>query len=728
MKVTRVVRSLHFLWLLLLTPLLMGAMSDAQRTTEDQVLSLSTRDFGLYGPLSLGLQYSKEFGVFVQGKFTQLINPFLAASLDVESGKKLHRFNGTFGYLLTPKQRLKLSAEYLTQNLEFDFDSGEMNKWIGQNAYGLTYEYLLPHNFIKSIALNTFYSKAQSKDLSSKIYFGQDSQLYEDFRHIAGGTDVHGGLQLNLLPTRTTSIGLQLSYDDLNYDTKYSDNNNDKGLGYAINLQQLLTNHLKLQLLASSIQAYQDYQAEIDWLLHSLYDARFELGLNGERIIGNHGLQSDTRVGVNINLRFAANKTKSNSGYDLNLANNFNDLASWTAEPAVYMAQVLAIKDEYKTALGTDPFANPNTILKDINIPYGTFFSKSYEALNLFIDPLQKYDTLELKAVGEEKLGLQAKFTPDPNKHDDGTLTISGKVTKPDLMKIKDNGALVVIYARNFKDSPNQWSKSTQHFGINMYYTDPVVRIPEQNFHLDEEVNKDLTNYINFGSEKLQQINANSLNDYGLKINLSQDGKIVTLTGKTKKSISQVTIPIGVTNSANKTTEGKFTLDISGVVPTFTLTCPKPDTDFYYDHKWCKQHPHSAVDYYGSVDKFKFELYLSKDPIYCDYIPHHGQMEFYGAYLAKNANGIFLWCEYEFLEKRTWHSVQRLPKGSEFHYRHPNTVDCNGTPDHPRTIEECKVDLKSYSNSHFNAVILANARIHLIWGSLDTRLRGYDVK
>ncbi len=32
------------------------------------------------------------------------------------------------------------------------------------------------------------------------------------------------------------------------------------------------------------------------------------------------------------------------------------------------------------------------------------------------------------------------------------------------------------------------------------------------------------------------------------------------------------------------------------------------------------------------------------------------------------------------------------------------------------------------SNSHFNAVILANARIHLIWGSLDTRLRGYDVK
>ncbi len=32
------------------------------------------------------------------------------------------------------------------------------------------------------------------------------------------------------------------------------------------------------------------------------------------------------------------------------------------------------------------------------------------------------------------------------------------------------------------------------------------------------------------------------------------------------------------------------------------------------------------------------------------------------------------------------------------------------------------------SNSHFDAVILANARIHLIWGSLDTRLRGYDVK
>ncbi|KPJ67270.1 MAG: hypothetical protein AMJ43_05235 [Coxiella sp. DG_40] len=683
----------RFLWLVVLCPLLMGSLLDNTKTTGDQILNLSTQDFGLYGPLAINFQYSKELGVFIQGKFTQLINPFLAASLDIEGGKKLHRYNGTFGYLLTPEQRLKFSVEYLTQNLIFDFDSGEVNKWIGQSAYGLTYEYLLPYNFVRSIALNTFYSKAQSKDLSPKIYFDQNNQLYEDFRHIAGGTDTHGGLELNLLPTRTTSLGLQLSYDNLNYDTKYPDNNNNRGLGYAISLQQLLTNRLKLQLLANNVQAYQDYQAEIDWMLRSLYDARFELGLNGERIIGKHGLQSDTRVGVNINLRFAPNKTKSNSGYDINLTNNFNDLASWTAEPAVYMAQVLAIKDEYKVALGTDPFANPNTILKDINIPYGTFFSKSYEALNLFIDPLQQYNTLQLKAVGEEKLGLQAKFTPDPNKHDNGTLTISGRVTEPDLMKIKDKGTTVVIYARNFKDAPNQWSKSTQHFGINMYYTNPVVRIPEQNFHLDEEVNKDLTNYIDFGSEKLQEIKADSLNDYGLKINLSQDGNKVTLIGTTKKSASQKKITIAVKNSAGKTSEGNLTLNISDTIPTFTLTCPKPDSDFYYDRKWCETHSNSPVNYYGEKDGYKFELNTQLyGHIYCNNLPKPGQMKFFGAYISDTPKGPRLACRYKFTAERQWLTTQSIPTHSEFHYHFPSKTSC--TPNDP-TVEKCQIDLKS---------------------------------
>jgi len=666
----------------------LGTLTNTPISDNDQTLYLSTQDFGLYGPLSLGLQYSKESGVFVQGKFTQFINPFLAASLDVESGKKLRRFNGTFGYLLTSKQRLKFSAEYLTQNLIFDFDSGEVNKWIGQNAYGLTYEYLLPYNFIKSIALNTFYSKAQSKDLSPKIYSDQNDQLYEDFRHIAGGTDTHGGLQLNLLPTRTTSLGLQLSYDDLNYDTKYSDNNNnDKGLGYAISLQQLLTNRLKLQLLASSIQAYQDYQAEIDWLLRSMYDARFELGLNGERIIGKHGLQSDTRVGININLRFAVNETKSNLGYNLNLTNNFSDLASWTAEPAVYMAQVLAVKDEYKTALGTDPFANPNTILKDINIPFGTFFSKSYSALSLFIDPLQGYDTLELKAVGEEKLGLQAKFIPDPNKHDNGTLTISGKVTKQNLMKIKDKGVLVVIYAKNFKDAPNQWSKSTQHFGINMYYTNPVVRIPGQNFHLDEEVNKALTDYIDFGSEKLQQIKADSLNEYGLTINLSQDGKTVTLLGKTKKSVSQITIPIKVTNSANKTTEGKLTLNISTVVPALALTCPSPRDFKYTCNKW--------GDYYAKKGKYTFkgDRYYGTFP--CPPYPLDNSTVFVTAYITESRHLECIYWRPQISPRLQMVTMQPLPPKSEFRNHYPSSNECVGTHENPKTIKQCTVDLKS---------------------------------
>lgn len=685
----------RFLWLLLLCPLLMGALLNDAKATEEQYLNLSSQDFGLYGPLSFGVQYSKEFGAYIQGKFTQLLNPYLATSLDVESGKKMYRFNATFAYLLSLEQRLKFSAEYLTQDLTFDFLSGEVNKWIGQNAYGLTYEYLLPYDFVKSIVLNTFYSKAQSKNLSPVFYFDQNSQLYEDFRYIAGATDTHGSLQINLLPIKTTLLGLQLSYDNLNYNKKYSgDDDSYNGFDFTINLQQLITNQLKLQLSASRVPAYQDYHAEIDWLVHSMSDARFELGLNGEQIIGNHGLQNDIRVGVNLNLRLGVNKTNSTTNrYNLNLTDNFNDLSDWTAEPAVYMPQVLAVKNEYRMALGTEPFADPNAVVNDLYVTFGKNFSKSFKALYLFIDPMKKFNSLILKANGEGAINLGYTFTPDPNQHDNGTLTIFGTPTEPTSTNVKDKEAEVTIYAKNFKTPNGQWSGSTQQFKIHMLYDNPTVHIPEQSFHLNEGVNKDLTSYIDFGSEKLQQIKANSLNSYGLKINLSRDGDKVTLTGIAKKAVSQEKITIIVKNSAGKTSEGSFILNISDIIPAFTLTCPRPNNDFSYDHKWCKTHPNSPVDYYGEKDGYKFELDTQfYGHIYCNNLPKPGQMKFIGAYISDTSMGSLLVCRYTFMAEKQWYSTQSIPPLSEFHYHLPSKNSC--TPNGP-TVKKCIVDLKS---------------------------------
>ncbi|KPJ67267.1 MAG: hypothetical protein AMJ43_05220 [Coxiella sp. DG_40] len=684
----------RFLWLLLLCPLLMGALLDDTKATEEQYLNLSSQDFGLYGPLSFGMQYSKEFGIYLQGKFTQLLNPYFATSLDIESGQKLRRFNATFGYLLSLKQRLKFSAEYLTQNLTFDFISGEVNKWVGQNAYGITYEYLLPYDFVKSIVFNVFYSKAQSENLSPIFYFDQNDQLYEDFRYIAGATDTHGSLQVNLLPIKNTLLGLQLNYDNLNYNKKYPcEDDSYNGFDFTINLQQLITKQLKLQLSASRVPAYQDYHAEIDWLIHSMSGTRFELGLNGERIIGNHGLQSDIRVGVNLNLRLGVNKTNSAThGYNLNLTDNFTDLSDWTAKPAVYMPQVLAVKNEYTMALGTEPFANPNAVVNDLYVTFGQNFSKSFKALYLFIDPMQKFNSLILKADGEGAVNLEYTFTSDPNQQDNGTLTIFGTPSKP-TSNTKNKEADVTICAKNFKTPNGRWSSSTQQFKIHMLYDNPVIHIPEQSFHLYEEVNKDLTNYIDFGSEKLQQIKADSLNEYGLKINLNQNGDKVTLTGTAKKSASQEKIIITVKNSAGKISEGNFILNISDIVPTFTLTCPRPNSDFSYDHQWCETHPNSPVDYYGEKNGYKFELDTQfYGHIYCNDLPKPGEMKFIGAYISNTPMGSLLVCRYIFMAEKQWYTTQSIPPYSEFHYHSPSKNSC--TPNSP-TVEKCIVDLKS---------------------------------
>jgi hypothetical protein len=667
-----------------------AAISDAQKPDNNQTLNLSSQQFGLYGPLGFNLQYSKELGVFVQGKFTQLINPLFAMSLDVEAGKNTRRVNGTFGYLLTPRQRLKLSAEYLTQNLDFDFASGNVRKWIGQDAYGLTYEYLLPKGWLRSFGFNTFYSKSQSENLDPKLYQDGSGGWYENFRRIAGAVDKHGGLTVNLLPTKLTLLDLELGYDYLKYNKPGEKNSS---LGFKINLQQLISNRLKLQLLADNLAAYQDYEAEVDFLVPSMLDTRLELGLNGKRILGNHGLQNDTQVGVNVNFRWGLKRTRKIAGYNLDLADNFNDLAAWSADPAVYMQQVLAVKDEYNKLIGGGPFANSNISLHDITIPYGQFFSKSYKALDLFIDPVQKADSLEVKAEGEEAIGLHAFFAHDSNHHDNGTLTIYGVPSNKITANKGDEGAHVIIYARNYENAPAHWSSSTRKFNINVNSVAPDVNIPAQIFHLGQVVNNDLTSYIEFNSNKLSSVQANSLGNYGLQINLSKNGKQVSLTGTANKGADNVDIPITVTNSGYKTTNSRFKLTIHDPV-IGTLTCPEPDTQFHYDQQWCAQHPNEPVDYYGESGEYKFELnHRDYGTIYCNYIPKPGELRFFGAAIIRNVNGVFLVCRYQYHEERQWETIKTLPKHSVFHNQPSNDYGC-GTPNHPKSIEQCKVDLK----------------------------------
>lgn len=358
------------LFFILLCPMVMGAIADQAYVNpsdskiapvdDEQTLNLSSDAFGMHGPFSLQAMYSKVLGLFFSGRFTQKLNKNNAASVELNAGKAQRRIAATWGHLFTARQRVKITAENLSQNLDFDFDSGKTSRWIYQNAIGLTYAYLITHGWIQDVNLNAYYSKAISRNLPARIYL-RDGVLWRNYRRIAGGIDKSASLGIDVKPVASTLLGMQLNYDDVYYERRYESNKSDSGLGVTATLEQLLTENLKIGLLASYRKPYQDYKAQLNWLLNAVSGTQLELGLLGERIIGNLGLANDSRVGVEMNYSWGGDTSASSAKYGaLTLNNAIGNLTDWTAQPAVHMQQVLAIKDQKSEAITPAPY-RPDT-------------------------------------------------------------------------------------------------------------------------------------------------------------------------------------------------------------------------------------------------------------------------------------------------------------------------------------------------------------------------------
>jgi hypothetical protein len=309
--------------------------------------------FGMNGPLSLSSDYSTQYGFIVSGQYTQAFGQNNAASLELDAGAKERRINGTWATAISNHQRLKLSAEYLQQKMDFGFLSGEVNKWVGQQAYGLSYQYLLNNKFIQSINANSTYSTVKSQSLANKIMPNDSDWI--NVRRIAGGTDKSFSGGASFTPFSTTKLDLALDYDELTYDIKYHNQyqqaKNARGLGVTANLSQLITKHVKVQLGGSDRKIYDSYQAEIDYLAHTHPGSQLSFGLSTARTIGSAGLPNDTRLGLHIDYAWGGNTDANTAAYTASnpvnsKANVRDDLAQWAADPAVHRSQVLAVADQ----------------------------------------------------------------------------------------------------------------------------------------------------------------------------------------------------------------------------------------------------------------------------------------------------------------------------------------------------------------------------------------------
>ena len=312
-------------------------------------MSLSSDEFGWSGPLSFVTTYSEEYGWMLSGQYTQKINHSNALSLLLTGGAKQQRANLTWGVAVASQQRVKLTAEYLRQDMDFDFFAGHQKEWEGQQAYGLAYQYVIPHSWLNAVNVDVNYSLAQTRNLSTVLY---NSDSMRNFRRVAGGRDVGLTTGVDIVPNSQTLFDVAANYDNVKYNTKYQNNQNEAGFGATLNLQHLLTRRVKWQLLASEKVPVSTYGTELDYLLPTAAGTNLQLTVSANRDLGKGDLQNDFRVNAGVNYMWGGNPhADANQTYQLGSVDSATDLNSWASQPAVEKPQVLAVVDQKQEAV-----------------------------------------------------------------------------------------------------------------------------------------------------------------------------------------------------------------------------------------------------------------------------------------------------------------------------------------------------------------------------------------
>lgn len=293
-------------------------------------------------------------GPTLQGQYTHLLRDNLSFSVGGELGRRDERVSGTLGYAFLENQRVKVSAEYLRQNINYAFFDGNTRQWVKQGALGAGYQYDFSNmRYHPQFDLDGYYSHAPSNTLSAHTGWLNASQYYTDYRRIAGSRARGVSPGVSFEPWHGGHAGVALNYDDVNYDQLYSSKNeNAQGLGGTVKLSQAITDHIEVSGAAGVRRPFNNYQASVGYTSESSF-GRWLISLNGEYTDGKNTMPNTYNVGLGFSLigdsmkaAPADYKGDLKGEHSMRMMPVNQDLQTWTADPAVYMPQVLAIPDE----------------------------------------------------------------------------------------------------------------------------------------------------------------------------------------------------------------------------------------------------------------------------------------------------------------------------------------------------------------------------------------------
>lgn len=277
-----------------------------------------------------------------------------------EVGNKNFRGNATYGASIGSCQRLKLSGEYLLQDLNYRFFTTHKRAWVSQVGVGGTYEYLFKRTAFQSVDANFSYSHAFNRHLGSKAVF-IDGQNFTINRRVAGSDAFLSHLGTTLSLWHCAFLSLYGNYDHVTYHRQFRQESHVEGFGGSAEFTQQFAKEFNLALTAQWRKPFNFFQAVLNW--NRLYDCwGITCGLYGSYTKGKEHLPNVAMAGIQLGFTFGGKKancccrtfenccsSSSENCYD----RLFCNLANWVSKPAIYSPVVLAISDPQAVALAS---------------------------------------------------------------------------------------------------------------------------------------------------------------------------------------------------------------------------------------------------------------------------------------------------------------------------------------------------------------------------------------
>lgn len=303
-------------------------------------LLLSNSVLALQPQVELGAFDSSVYGFVAHSQYANFVSPRDVGVFLLDYGPNQFRMGLTWSRLLTPKQRIKLSVEHFSQYNTLDFAAYPDGQFIGQNQFGMQYEWALSKKRLEAAILRGYYFQANDGSLSDMPMMGNEVNQ----RNLAGG--IGGGVSIGprwqLWPGAQLEMGI--GYDAVHFSTENEPAKNSSGVGQNAILTQEFSPNAFLELAVANRKPYQQYTASLNFPVYRWRDRLLGLKLQASHL-HSHVLPSGTEniVGLSLSYRWGGEPAETQRCFQ---GDSRCDLITWSSRSAAYLPGVFVQRDQ----------------------------------------------------------------------------------------------------------------------------------------------------------------------------------------------------------------------------------------------------------------------------------------------------------------------------------------------------------------------------------------------